>query len=171
MAIIPRKRKTCLVEFLPAATYYKPAGIPLRELDEVNLSVEELEAIRLKDLDGLGQEQCAGQMQVARTTFQRVLYSAHKKIAVALVEGKALRIGGGHFKMPAIRRFKCYTCSHEFEVPFGNGQRGMDMPCPSCGKGPVGRLSNGMQNGRMETCGSGKGNKCRRAVSDLEKSE
>ncbi len=161
---MPRKKKVCLVEFLPPAVYYKPAGIPLLELDEVTLSVEELEAIRLKDLDGLDQEQCAEKMQVARTTFQRVLYSAHLKIATALVDGKALRIEGGHFKMPSVRRFKCTFCSYEFEIPFGNGQRGMEISCPKCSRGPVHRISDG-GDGRVETCGCVKGNgQCKKTV-------
>lgn len=80
------------MEFLPPATYYKPAGIPLRELDEIELSVEEFEALRLKDLEGLEQAQCGERMGVARTTFQRILYSARSKIAEVLVKGNALRI-------------------------------------------------------------------------------
>lgn len=156
VSIIPRKKKTCFVDFLPTSTYFKPAGIPLIELDEENLTVEELEALRLKDLEGLDQEQCAKQMQIARTTFQRVLYSAHLKVAAALVEGKSIRIEGGRYKMPACRRFKCSICSHEFEVPFANGVRGVDMVCPSCGKGPVHRMSS-----VGETCAGNK--RCRRA--------
>ncbi len=143
------------MESLPEATYYKPAGIPLRELEEVILSVEELEAIRLKDMDGLDQEQSAEQMGIARTTFQRHLYAAHAKIAEALVKGKALRIEGGEFEMPSTRRFTCTACGHEFEVPFCNGQRGRDMTCPSCGQGPVCRVGSGMQGG-------GRGPGCRR---------
>jgi predicted DNA-binding protein (UPF0251 family) len=59
---VPRKRRKCRVEFLPPATYYKPAGVPLRELEEVALSVEEFEALRLKDMEGLEQIQCAERM-------------------------------------------------------------------------------------------------------------
>jgi predicted DNA-binding protein (UPF0251 family) len=143
VATIPRKRKRCWVEFLPDVNYYKPAGIPLQDLEEITLSVEELETIRLKDLDGLDQEQCAIQMDIARTTFQRHLYAAHTMIAEALVQGKVLKIEGGEYEMPSVRRFKCTVCGHEFEAPFCNGQRGRDMPCPSCGKGPVSRLGNG----------------------------
>ena len=147
VAVIPRKRKRCWVEFLPEATYYKPTGVPLRELEEVTLSVEELESIRLKDMEGLDQEQCAVQMGIARTTFQRHLYAAHAKIADALVKGKALRIEGGVFEMLSARRFTCTACGHEFDVPFCNGQRGRDMTCPSCGQGPVCRTGSGMQGG------------------------
>lgn len=141
---IPRRRRRRWVRFLPSETYYKPAGIPLRELEEVNLTIEELEAIRLKDLEGLDQEKCATQMGISRTTFQRVLYVARSKIAEALVKGKAIRIEGGDFEMPQVRRFKCAVCGHEFEMPFGTGQRGADLACPNCGKGPVRRINGGV---------------------------
>jgi predicted DNA-binding protein (UPF0251 family) len=155
VVVIPRRRKRCWVESLPEATYYKPAGVPLWELEEITLLVEELEAIRLKDLDGLDQEQCAERMGIARTTFQRHLYAAHAKIADALVKGKALRIEGGEFEMPSARRFTCTACGHEFEVSFCNGQRGWNMTCPNCGQGPVCRAGSGRQDG----CG---GPGCRR---------
>lgn len=87
------------VSYLPSVTFFKPAGIPLRELEEVCLSVEELEAIRLKDIEDLGQEQCAEKMNVSRPTFVRILHGARKKMAEALIKGKAVRIEGGHFEM------------------------------------------------------------------------
>lgn len=96
---MPRKPKCRRVEFLPDVTYYKPAGVPLRYLEEVDLSIEEAEAIRLKDLERLEQKQGAERMQISRPTFQRVLSSARKKIADALLNGKAIRIGGGNFKV------------------------------------------------------------------------
>lgn len=83
---------------MPGVKYYKPAGIPLRFLDEVCLSIEEMESVRLKDLEDLDQEQCAQQMNISRSTFQRVLGSARKKIAEALLSGKAIRIEGGNFE-------------------------------------------------------------------------
>ena len=85
---------------MPEATYFKPAGIPLRVLEESRLSLEEVEAIRLKDLDGLEQEECAAKMNVSRQTFQRVLGAARRNIADALFHGKAIRIEGGNFEMP-----------------------------------------------------------------------
>ena len=82
---MPRPPKCRRVEFLPDVTYFKPAGIPLRALEEVRLSVEEAEAIRLKDLEGLEQEQCAERMNISRPTFQRVLASGRQKMADALL--------------------------------------------------------------------------------------
>jgi predicted DNA-binding protein (UPF0251 family) len=96
---MPRPPKCRRVAFLPGATYFKPAGIPLLVLDEVRLSVEEAEAIRLKDLEGLEQEQSAEKMNISRPTFQRVLASARQKIADALLNSKAIRIEGGNFEV------------------------------------------------------------------------
>lgn len=79
----------------PAVPIFKPIGIPVDELDEVLMSLDEFEAIRLADLDGLYQEQAAAQMNVSRPTFSRIIDTAHSKIADALVHGKALRIEGG----------------------------------------------------------------------------
>jgi predicted DNA-binding protein (UPF0251 family) len=111
-------------------TYFKPAGIPLRALDEVRLSVEEAEAIRLKDLIGLEQEEGAERMSISRPTFQRVLYSARQKMADALLSGKAIRIEGGSFEM-ASSRFKCLN-GHEWDVPFEVMMETPPKLCPTC---------------------------------------
>jgi len=96
---MPRPQKCRRVAFLPRATYFKPSGTPLRVLDEVVLHIEEAEAVRLKDLEGMEQEEAAGKMNVSRPTFQRVLASARRKIADALLNGKAVRIDGGNFEV------------------------------------------------------------------------
>jgi predicted DNA-binding protein (UPF0251 family) len=80
---------------MPQANYFKPRGIPLSVLQHITLTVDELEAIRLTDLEGLYQEQAAEKMNISRQTLGRILESAHKKIADALVNGKALSIQGG----------------------------------------------------------------------------
>lgn len=97
---MPRPSKCRRVEFLPNVTYFKPAGVPLKNLEEVSMSVEEVEAVRLKDLEGLEQEQGAEKMNISRPTFQRILASARQKIADALLSGKAIRIEGGNFEIP-----------------------------------------------------------------------
>lgn len=79
----------------PAASIFKPIGIPVVELEEVVMTLDEFEALRLSDLDGLYQEEAAGRMQVSRPTVGRILDSARRKVADALVNGKALRIEGG----------------------------------------------------------------------------
>lgn len=96
----------------PAAPIFKPIGIPVRELEEVVMTLDEFEAMRLADLDGLYQEEAAEQMNVSRPTFSRIIDSAHRKIADALVHGKALRIKGGPVQME--RRRCCRV--HDDEV-------------------------------------------------------
>lgn len=125
-----RPPKCRRIAFLPEVTYFKPAGIPLRVLQEVRLSVEEAEAIRLKDLEGLGQEQCAEKMSISRPTFQRVLGSARQKMSDALLNGKAIRIEGGNFEM-AMSRFRCID-GHKWSVPFEAMLAGPPQFCPTC---------------------------------------
>ena len=87
-------RPTCprRITHSPRATYYKPAGIPLCELREVELGADELEAIRLADVEDLNHTEAAERMGVSRQTFDRIVLRAHKKIGAALVNGQALRI-------------------------------------------------------------------------------
>lgn len=92
MARPPRSRT---VDHVPPCDYFKPRGVPLRELEEVKLSADELEALRLGDLEGLYHEEAAGKMGVSRQTFGRIIEGARRKVAEALVDGKALRIEGG----------------------------------------------------------------------------
>ncbi|SFR04547.1 DUF134 domain-containing protein [Desulfoscipio geothermicus] len=143
-----RPPKCRRVEFIPELTYFKPAGIPVSELEEVQLTVEELEAIRLKDLLGLEQEGCAEKMGVSRPTYHRILSSARSKVAMALVEGKAIRVEGGHFEV-VVRRFKCMGCGHQWELPCGMGPRGHEMTCPECRGGEVFRIN---KEGRPMGC-------------------
>ena len=96
---MPRPVKWRRVAFVPDVTYFKPAGIPMRILDEICLTVEEAEAIRLKDLEALEQEDGAEKMNISRPTFQRVLAAGRKKVADALLNGKAIRIEGGNFEI------------------------------------------------------------------------
>ena len=76
----------------PPATYFKPAGIPLRELREIELGADELEAVRLADVENLYHTEAARRMGVSRQTFDRIVQRAHQKIGAALVQGQALRI-------------------------------------------------------------------------------
>jgi len=115
---------------MPGADYFKPAGILLRELDEVHLALEEAEAIRLKDLEGLEQEECAQRMNISRPTFQRVLESARKKVADALLNGKAIRIFGGDYEVAA-PRWRC-EAGHEWDVPVEAAMSAPPSLCPEC---------------------------------------
>jgi predicted DNA-binding protein (UPF0251 family) len=88
-----RPVKNRLINCVPVARYFKPVGIPMRELEEIVLGMDELEAMRLTDLDGLYQADAAEKMGVSRQTIGNILNSAHSKLADALLNGKALRIG------------------------------------------------------------------------------
>ncbi|MBN2067576.1 MAG: DUF134 domain-containing protein [Candidatus Diapherotrites archaeon] len=94
-----RPKKCRLVESEPEATYFKPRAMPLAELEEVCLNFEELEAFKLKFMGKLEQEQAAKKMKVSRTTFWRILSCAGEKIADALINGKAIKIEGGTYKL------------------------------------------------------------------------
>jgi predicted DNA-binding protein (UPF0251 family) len=80
------------ISFRPNAVYFKPRAIPLSILEEVDLGVDELEAIRLCDFKGLDQTKAAKKMGISQSTLGRTLSSARNKIAEALIEGKAIRI-------------------------------------------------------------------------------
>ncbi len=121
---------------MPESNYFKPRGIPLSMLEEVILTVDEFEAIRLADLEGLYQEQAAERMKVSRPTFGRIIDSAHKKVAEALVQGKALKIEGGEFEMASMRKFRCDDCEYSWELPCGTGR---PVNCPSCKGGNIHR--------------------------------
>ncbi len=107
-----RPQKWRHVEFIPDITYFKPAGVPLRNLDEIILNVEELEALRLKDIEQLEQEQCAERMNISRPTFFRIINSARSKVAEALINGKAIKIEGGKYRF--VQPLRCKDCGFEW---------------------------------------------------------
>ncbi len=80
------------IEFNPNITYFKPQGVPLRELEVVDLTLEEIEALRLKNIKGLEQIEAAEKMGTSQSTFQRILASAYKKISRAIIDGSAIKI-------------------------------------------------------------------------------
>jgi len=88
----PKKKCTCLCCKL-RSVYFKPGGVSISGLDEVKLAIDELEAIRLADYEGLYQEEAAKRMNISRATFGRIIDVARKKVAEAILQGKALRIG------------------------------------------------------------------------------
>lgn len=126
---MPRPHCCRRVAGAPVCTLFKPAGTPGRSLAEVVLQVDELEAIRLADLEGRYQEDAAVLMNVSRQTFGRIVESARRKVAEALIQGKALRIEGGTVQMTQTRTFTCQACRNTWEVPFGTGR---PEGCPQC---------------------------------------
>jgi predicted DNA-binding protein (UPF0251 family) len=113
----------------PGTTYFKPRGIPLVELQEVTLTVDEFEAVRLADLEGLYQEESAKKMKISRQTFGNIINSAHGKIADAIINGKAIKIEGGVYTKAGMRIFICEDCTHEWELGYGTGR---PQECPQC---------------------------------------
>jgi predicted DNA-binding protein (UPF0251 family) len=89
---MPRPKKNRCVSCKPDVTYFKPRGIPLMALEELSINMDELEAIRLADYEGLYHEDAARKMEISRQTFGRILNEAHKKVAESLLKGKALKI-------------------------------------------------------------------------------
>lgn len=93
-----RPRKCRHVRLNPVSRFFKPQGLPVRRLPITPLKDEELEALFLADYEGLEQDEAARLMNVSRATFSRILLAARKAVTTALVEGNALKIGGGHFR-------------------------------------------------------------------------
>ena len=94
---MPRPRKRRMVGREPGVSYFKPQGVPLTGLDEVTLTVEEYEALRLSDREGLSQEDAALKMGISQPTFYRLIKSARSKVSQAIIDGKAIRITGGNY--------------------------------------------------------------------------
>jgi len=94
-----RPRRIRRISLHPKTKYFKPAGVPLRDLEEIVISFEEFEALRLKDLLGKEQKEAAIEMNISQSTFHRMIAEMHKKIAEALIDGKAIKIEGGNFIM------------------------------------------------------------------------
>jgi len=89
---MPRPRLNRRVCFNPNVTYFKPRGVPMPMLDIIELTLEESEALRLKNIEGLSQAECAKEMATSQSTFQRILTSAYNKISDAIINGKAIEI-------------------------------------------------------------------------------
>jgi predicted DNA-binding protein (UPF0251 family) len=119
-------RRVC---FNPEVNYFKPAGIPLINLEEVRLSLDEFEALRLADFEGFYQEDAAKEMNVSRQTFGNIISAAHKKIADSIIHGKAIKIEGGVYQLEEKRTFICYECQHEWQITYGKAR---PINCPKC---------------------------------------
>lgn len=142
----------------PQSNYFKPRGVSLASLEEVTMTVDEFEALRLADLEGLYQEQAAEQMEISRATFGRIVESAHRKVADALVGGKALKIEGGEVAMLGQRMFRCNDCRHSWSVPYGTGR---PPECPQCRSVNICRAAEERGSGRGRGGGMRAG-RCRR---------
>ena len=133
----PKKRRTVAVH--PSVSYFKPRGIPMLDLEEVQLTIDEREALRLADLDDLSHEEAGRRMGVSRATFGRIVQRARKVLADALINGKAIRIEGGSYRIAGAQRvFVCNGCRKQWREAPGTGR---PAACPQCGGEDFHRVS------------------------------
>ncbi|MDD5016958.1 MAG: DUF134 domain-containing protein [Eubacteriales bacterium] len=121
------------VEGFPETAYFAPPGRKKCDMCEYVLKIEELEAMRLKDVQGLNQYQCAEKMGISRQTFGNIIDSAREKVARALTSGGAIRIAGGNYAT-RVCALKCFDCGHIYDVNLEQDKRN----CPRCGSKKVG---------------------------------
>ncbi len=134
-----RPIKKRIVSGKPETDYFKPRGIPMMDLEEVRLTVDELEALRLTDLSEMSYEEAGKRMGVSRATFGRIVQQARKSLADAIINGKAIRIEGGTYAVKTERRiFRCIQCVHTWEEPPGTGP---PIACPECRNETLFRVS------------------------------
>ncbi len=139
-----RPHKKRFVAYNPGISYFKPRGIPMLELEEIHLTIDEREALRLVDLEGFSHEEAGRQMQVSRATFGRIIEQARKTVADALIKGKAISIEGGNYQIGSTERlFRCDKCQYEWNEPCGTGP---PANCPACSNKNVYRVpTNGIK--------------------------
>ncbi|MGI6113031.1 MAG: DUF134 domain-containing protein [Mahellales bacterium] len=126
-----RPTKWRRVEFIPNYLHFAP--LDGDSIQENVMRIEEVEALRLKDLEGLEQEDCAMKMEVSRQTFQRILNNARRKVADSIINGKAIRIEGGNYTRN-ICPVKCLDCGREWKESYENFQKILrgEYNCPDC---------------------------------------
>ena len=130
---MPRPRRLRRVRAMPDVDYFKPAGVRISELSQVILTVDEYEAVKLKDFEGIEQTESAKKMNISQPTFNRLLTSARKKISDAIINGKAIKIEGGDFKMAGrgLRRGAPAQSGRGRMGGFSVGPEGFCI-CPKC---------------------------------------
>jgi len=138
-----RIKKQRIVDSPPLFTAYKPSGIMRGALQPLPLALDEYEAIRLADYQGLDHAQAADEMEISRSTFSRLIEQARRKMALFLIEGKELYIEGGniHFRGNVIR---CQGCGHMFNINIETSV----SECPECGSTELLNLAGGFGHGR-----------------------
>ena len=124
---MPRPKNNRIVHEPPLFTEFKPAGIPGRSLEQILLSLDEFEAVRLADFVGMSHEEAADEMEISRSTFSRLIEKARKKISEFIFLGRLLTIDGGnvHFRNNI---FRCIDCGNMFRIKM----KSPITECPEC---------------------------------------
>ena len=156
-----RPRRLRRIFFQPDITYFKPAGVLMRDLQESVLSMEELESIRLIDVQEIEQIKVAKQMKISQPTLSRILKSARKKLAGAIVNGQAIKIEGGDFKM-AVQKGRGQGMGQGIGRGLGRGRMGGQFAagpggickCPKCGYQEPQIRGQPCMNKKCPKCGS-----------------
>jgi uncharacterized protein len=128
---MPRPKCCRYIGAMPGKTFFQPEGMASSSLEAVLLTLDEYEAIRLADLEGLYQEQAASRMNVSRQTFGRIVEAAHRKLADVIVNGKALRIAGGPVSLAGVGPVRCPRCRRALGLPCEERNEPL---CPHCRK-------------------------------------
>lgn len=103
----------------------------MRQIEEVRLTIDQMEALRLADLEGLSQEEAGAKMGVSRATFGRIIQRARRVVAEAIIHGKAILLEGGNYQIKSSDRlFACVRCGHQWAAVCGTGR---PAQCPDCG--------------------------------------
>ncbi len=143
---MPRPQKKRSVHYPPVYSEFKPTGVRARLLDKLELTLDEFEAIRLADYQGMDHNESAEKMEISRSTFSRLVERARRKVGAFLIEGKHLQIDGGqvHFKRNLIR---CGDCDHLLNITFDADT----TRCPNCGSTNLVDLAGEFGHGRCCT--------------------
>lgn len=143
LSLMARPKNERIVSEPPIYGEFKPVGIQKKDLDEIILSIDEYEAIRLANYVGLSHEEASMEMKISRSTFSRLLEVANKKLAEFIIKGKILNIDGGsiHFKKNIIQ---CRNCGHMFRTSIVESTNS----CPNCNSTNLLNLAGGFGHGR-----------------------
>lgn len=166
---MPRPCRRRIVRAFPCVKIFKPAGTRCHESSpSIQLRLDEFEALRLADYEGLQHEEAALKMGISRPTFTRLIEAARHKVASALVDGAILVMEGGEIEMAENqdkRTFVCDACGHRWQIPYGTG---CPTECPQCASKQVHRdpaecgQHHGQHRGHGQGHGTGRGRCCRR---------
>jgi len=140
---MPRPQDNRIVHEPPLFSEFKPMGVRGRNLEQIQLTLDEFEALRLADYMGLMHAEAADEMEISRSTFTRLIEKARKKIADFLIQGKLLTIEGGsiHFRNNIIH---CQDCGHMFKINIDKAI----TECPACHSNNLLNLAGGFGHGK-----------------------